>query len=155
MAYTYREATTADLPAILGLIKELALFEKAPEQVTNTVERMEQEQDLFDTIVVEEESGSIVAIALYFYAYSTWVGKTLYLDDLYVQPAHRGHGIGSALLNQLFDIARAADCQRVRWQVLDWNEPAIQLYKKSGATLDGSWYNCDFDRQGILEFGLK
>lgn len=155
MIPTYRPATPADFPAMMGLVQELALFEKAPEQVTNSVERMEREQHLFNAIVVEDANGTVIGMALYFFAYFTWVGKSLYLDDLYVKPAYRGKGIGSELLRRLFDIAKAEDCQRVRWQVLDWNEPAIQLYKKSGATLDHTWYNCDFDREGILEFGRR
>lgn len=155
MTPIYRPATSTDFPAMMGLIQELALFEKAPEQVTNSVERMEREQHLFKAIVVEDADGTVIGMALYFFAYFTWVGKSLYLDDLYVQPAHRGKGIGSELLRRLFEIAKTEDCQRVRWQVLDWNEPAIQLYKKSGATLDNTWYNCDFDREGILEFGRR
>ena len=154
MSYQYRTATSADFPAMLGLIQELALFEKAPEKVTNSVAQMEQEQDLFEAIVVEDAEGNIVAMALYFFAYYTWVGKSLYLDDLYVQPAHRGQGIGSELLRRLFKVAQTHHCKRVRWQVLDWNEPAIQLYKKSGATLDNTWYNCDFDQDGILNFKI-
>jgi GNAT superfamily N-acetyltransferase len=153
--FPIRSATPADFPAILSLIKELALFEKAADQVTNTVERMEAEQDLFSCFVVENEQGEVIAMALYYRVYYTWVGKSLYLDDLYVQQSYRSQGIGTQLLNKLFEVAQAERCQRVRWQVLDWNEPAIALYKKAGATLDGTWCNCDFDTTGIANFKLE
>lgn len=151
---TIRTANNKDFPAILGMIKELALFEKAPEKVTNTVEQMMEEQDYFQCLVAEDENGSIVAMALFYFAYYTWVGKSLYLDDLYVKEAYRGCGIGSQLLNEVFDVARNENCKRVRWQVLDWNTPAIALYKKAGADIDASWCNCDFESQGIMEFKL-
>lgn len=154
MSYHIRTATEADFEAILGLIKELAAFEKASEQVINTVEQMKAEQDLFSCFVVEAEDGSIIGMALYYLVYYTWVGKSLYLDDLYVQQTYRGQGIGTKLLNQLFAVAQKEGCKRVRWQVLDWNEPAIALYKKAGATIDGAWCNCDFDATGIANFKL-
>lgn len=152
MKYTIRKATEKDFEAILGLIKELAAFEHASEQVTNTVEQMKAEQDLFSCFVVEQADGTIIGMALYYFVYYTWVGKSLYLDDLYVQQAYRGQGIGSALLDELFKVAKMQNCKRVRWQVLDWNEPAIQFYKKVGATIDGEWCNCDFDTDGIVNF---
>lgn len=153
MAYTIRKGEEGDFEAILGLIKELAAFENASEKVLNTVEQMKAEQDLFHCFVVEEEeTKEILGMALYYFAYYTWVGKSLYLDDLYVKKTCRGQGIGSALLEQLFDVAREANCKRVRWQVLNWNEPAIALYKKCGATIDNEWSNCDFDREGIQTF---
>lgn len=150
-----RPATEADFEAILALIKELALFEKAADQVTNTVEQMKAEQDLFSCFVVENEEGQVIAMALYYLVYYTWVGKSLYLDDLYVQQAYRGQGIGSSLLQKLFEVAQAEGCRRVRWQVLDWNAPAIALYKKSGATIDGEWCNCDFDAAGIANYPIE
>jgi predicted N-acetyltransferase YhbS len=96
MKINIRKATEADFPAILGLIKELALFEKAPEKVTNTVEQMKEEQGLFRSIVAETKTGEIVGMALYFFAYYTWVGKSLYLDDLYVKETHRKLKIGTS-----------------------------------------------------------
>lgn len=153
--FQIRPATTADFPAILALIQELADFEKASDQVSNTVEQMLAEQEHFNCFVAVDEKDEILGMALYYFAYYTWVGKSLYLDDLYVQQEHRGKGIGSALLEHLFEIAKKENCKRVRWQVLDWNEPAIQLYKKSGATLDNTWINCDFDRAGIECYGKK
>lgn len=138
-----RNATQDDYPIILDLIKELALFERAPEKVTNTVEQMIEENDYFETIVACKDDGEIVGIALYFYAYYTWVGKSLYLDDLIVRKKYRGNKIGTKLLEEVLKIARENNCKRVRWQVLDWNKPAIEFYKEYGATLDGEWINCD------------
>ena len=152
MIINIRKSTEADFPAILGLIKELALFEKAPEKVTNTVEQMKEEQGLFRSIVAETKTGEIVGMALYFFAYYTWVGKSLYLDDLYVKETHRKLKIGTSLLNEIMEIARTENCKRVRWQVLHWNQNAINLYKKVGAIIDEEWLNCDFDAEGIQKF---
>jgi len=151
--YRIRKGEEQDFPAVLDLIKELALFEKAPEKVTNTVEQMQKEQDLFELFVVEN-NGEIVAMALYYFSYYTWVGKSLYLDDLYVKQEYRGNGIGQELIKELFKVAQKEDCSRVRWQVLDWNQAAIDLYNKMGANLDGEWINCDFDKEGINLFKL-
>lgn len=139
-----RPATEADFPEILGMIKELALFEKAPEKVTNSVEQMQREKDFFRCIMAENEDGIIVGMALYFFAYYTWVGKSLYLDDLYIKPQYRGNGIGTMLLKEIMKISKEEKCTRIRWQVLDWNTPAIDLYKKMGMTLDEEWINCDW-----------
>ncbi|MDR2234384.1 MAG: GNAT family N-acetyltransferase [Tannerella sp.] len=155
MKFTIRRAEESDFQAILDIIKALAHFEKAPEKVTNTVEQMKAEKDYFNCLVAVGEDGVIVAICLYFFAYYTWVGKSLYLDDLYVLEPYRRHGIAAALLNELFEIARREKCNRVRWQVLDWNTSAINFYKKIGATLDNEWVNCDFDRKAIQEFGRE
>ena len=154
MLINIRKATEADFPAILGLIKELALFEKAPEKVTNSLEQMKEEQHLFQCVVAETKQGEIVGMALWFYAYYTWVGKSLYLDDLYVKETYRKMKIGTALLNYVMDVARTEKCKRVRWQVLNWNENAINMYRKSGAVIDGEWLNCDFDAEGILNFNV-
>lgn len=149
-----REATEKDFPVILALIKELAEFEKAPEKVTNSVEQMRKEKDLFRCLVAETPSGDIAGMALYFFAYYTWVGKSLYLDDIYVRKNFRRMRVGSALLNRIFEIARNEECKRVRWQVLNWNSGALELYRKCGATIDGEWLNCDFDAEGIRKFSL-
>jgi len=146
-----RNGTEQDFPQILALIKELALFEKAPQEVTNTVEKMQNEKDLFEFFVAEKD-GEIIGMALYFFAYFTWKGKSLYLDDLYVKQEHRGSGVGSKLLRKIFEVAKEHNVDRLRWQVLDWNEPAIELYDKIGATLDKEWINCDFDKAGIERF---
>lgn len=152
MNFNIRKANRKDYPSILGLIKELAAFEKASEKVTNTVAQMEAEENLFECFVVENESQEIIAMALYYFTYFTWVGKSLYLDDLYVQEAFRGNQIGSDLIKEIFKVAKENNCKRVRWQVLDWNEPAVKFYEKIGATIDKEWYNCDFDEEGIAIF---
>ena len=146
MNITIRKAIKKDYPAILELIKELAEFEKAPEKVINTVERMNEEDQYFEALVVEKEGGQIIGMALYFFAYYTWVGKSLYLDDLIIKEKYRGNKIGTKLLEQIMDIAKKTKCKRVRWQVLDWNTPAIEFYKSYGANLDGEWINCDIEK---------
>ena len=143
--YQIRQATAQDFPAILDLIKALALFEKAPEKVTNTVAQMKEEKDYFRAWVAEKDDGEIIGFALYYFVYYTWVGKSLYLDDLYVKEKYRGYGIGKKLLNKVIRIGKASNCKRIRWQVLEWNKPAIDFYKKLGANLDGEWVNCDIE----------
>lgn len=152
MSIHIRKAEEADFPAILEMIKGLALFEKAPEKVSNSVEQMKAEKDLFRCVVAETKTGEIVGMALWFYAYYTWVGKSLYLDDLFVKETHRKNKIGTLLLNYIMEVARDENCKRVRWQVLNWNTNAIELYRKAGAVIDGEWLNCDFDAEGIRNF---
>lgn len=136
---------------MFALIRELALFEKAPEQVTNTESAMLHdgfgEHPVFESLVAECE-GTVVGMALYFVKYSTWKGKGLYLDDLIVTESFRGRGIGQALLNAFLQQARARGARQVHWQVLDWNQPAIDLYKKIGASVDAEWLDCKMDVGG-------
>ena len=148
MSIVIRDAVREDVPAMFELIKELALYEKAPEQVTNTVEQMYVdgfgENPIFATIVSKVE-GEIVGMALYYYRYSTWKGKRLYLEDLIVSETMRGRGLGEKLLNAIIDKARETACTGLMWQVLDWNEPAINFYKKFGARFDEGWVNVHID----------
>ena len=154
MTINIRNARENDFPAVLSLIKELAEFEKSPEKVTNSVEQMKKEIDLFQCIVAETDTGEIVGMAVYFFAYFTWVGKSLYLDDIYVKREFRKQKIGSELLRKVFEVANEENCKRVRWQVLKWNTPAIKMYEKSGAEIDGEWFNCSFDQEGIKNFSI-
>ena len=148
MSIIIRDAVRKDVPAMFELIKELALYEKAPEQVTNTVEQMYMdgfgENPIFETIISEVE-GEIVGMALYYYRYSTWKGKRLYLEDLIVSETMRGRGLGEKLLNAIIEKARQTACSGLMWQVLDWNEPAINFYKKFGARFDEEWVNVHID----------
>jgi ribosomal protein S18 acetylase RimI-like enzyme len=155
MEITIRKANECDFEDILSLIKELATFEKAPEKVTNSVQQMQLEKDYFHCYVAENETKEIVGMALYFFAYYTWVGKSLYLDDLYVKESCRGQKIGSKLLVKIFEIAKEENCKRMRWQVLNWNTPAIEMYKKFGAEIQEEWHNCDFNEKEIMEFQVR
>ena len=154
MNITVRKAEEADFPSILSLIKELAEFEKEPDKVTNSVALMKEEQALFGCFVAETEIGEIVGMAIYFFAYFTWVGKSLYLEDIFVKEEFRRYGIGNSLMKKIFDVAREENCKRVRWQVLEWNSDAISFYRKKGAEIDGKWLNCTFDRNGIINYKL-
>lgn len=155
MNITIRKAAEKDFELILALVKDLAIFQNALEKVTNTVEQMTAEKELFKCLVAENEQNEIVAIASYFFAYYTWVGKALYLDDLYVKESFRGQKIGSKLLSEIFEIAKKENCKRVRWQVSDWNKQALEFYKKCGAEIDHECCNCDFDAHGIADFILN
>lgn len=152
MRYTIRKCRESDYGAILAMVRELATFEQAADKVVNTEELMKAEKQYFDAYVVVNEDDTVIGMALYFFAYFTWVGKSLYLDDLYVKPEYRGMGIGSTLLKMIFALAKSEHCRRLRWQVLDWNEAALRLYRKVGATIDGGWCNCDFDAMQIANF---
>lgn len=148
MALTVRKGNEGDFRAIFGLIKDLAEFENAPGDVKNSVAQMKREKNMFKFFVAEED-GVVVGFALYYLAYYTWVGKSLYLDDIYIKPEFRSRRIGSMLLRKVFEVARKENCKRVRWQVLDSNSNAIGFYKKHGAVIHREWYNCDFGEKEI------
>jgi GNAT superfamily N-acetyltransferase len=141
---TIRKAIQTDIPDIIALVKELALFEKAPEEVTVTTEDYLQngfkENGLFDCNLAYFD-GELAGFSLWYFRFSTWKGKRLYLEDLYVKEKFRGLGIGKFLLNQVIDEAKLTRCTGLMWQVLEWNEPAIEFYKKYNAQLDGEWIN--------------
>ncbi len=152
MNYRIREATEEDFPAVLSLIRELAEYEKASGQVTNSVEQMKREKDYFMCYVAENDKKEIIGMALFYFVYYTWVGKSLYLDDIYVRKDFRKNRVGSTLMRKVFEVAEAENCKRIRWQVLDWNEPAIEMYKSIGAVIEDEWLNCTFDAEGITNF---
>ena len=149
---TIRVGLKTDLPRVLELVKELAEFEKAPHEVINTVELMEQDgfgtNPIFGLFVAEVES-QIIGISLYYWRYSTWKGKRLYLEDIVVTESMRGQGIGKLLFDRTMQHTLDENCSGMMWQVLDWNEPAINFYKKYGSKLDGEWMNCTLERKQI------
>jgi GNAT superfamily N-acetyltransferase len=158
METTIRIGTKADLPKVLELIKELALYERAPLEVTNTVERMEKDgfgpNPIYGFFVAENTKG-IVGISVYYWRYSTWKGKRLYLEDIIVTEKERGSGIGKLLFDRTMQHAIDENCTGMLWQVLDWNEPAINFYKKYNAKLDGEWINCSLETDQIVEILKK
>ena len=149
-----REGRKDDLPRVLELIRELAEFEKAPHEVTNTVERMELDgfgpDPVYGFFVAETYKG-IVGLSLYYWRYSTWKGTRLYLEDIIVTESERGKGIGKELFDRTMQHTLDQNCTGMMWQVLDWNEPAINFYKKYGSKLDGEWINCSLERDQILK----
>ena len=138
-----RAAKPGDEQAIFSLIKELALYEKAPAQVSNSAEQLSQ--DLFKSFICEaivaEENTEIAGFALFYTAYSTWKGKILYLEDFYVKENHRNKGIGNMLFEKVVEIAKDKKVKRMDWQVLEWNALALGFYEKKEAELSSEWVN--------------
>lgn len=139
---TIRKATEEDFELILNLIKEFSVFINTPEKVSITLEQMIQDKNYFQCMVAVDE-GKIVGFATYFFAYYSWIGKSIYLDDLYVIEEFRGKGIGADLFDAIITIARDENCKKVRWQVSNWNSKAIAFYKTRGAVIDDVEMNCD------------
>jgi GNAT superfamily N-acetyltransferase len=143
-----RRAIKEDCPRLLELIRELAVYEKAPDQVTVTLEHFTEsgfgKNPVWWTFVAEED-GLILGFALYYIRYSTWKGQAMYLEDILVTEKARGRGIGALLFERLIEEAREKKWTRIIWQVLEWNEPAINFYKKYDVKFDAEWLNCSLD----------
>ncbi len=150
-----RKGTKADMKAVLDLIRELAVFEKEPDAVVVTVADLERDgfgdNPLFYTFVAEVD-GEIVGMALYYYRYSTWKGKTIHLEDLIVKEKMRGSGLGFALYSKIIEQGRIDKVRRIEWNVLDWNTPAIAFYEKAGAKVLEDWRVAQMDEEGINQF---
>ena len=143
MQFTIRKSLPQDIPVIFALIKEFADFQKTPGKVTITPEQMEKESDFFQCMVAVNGDNTIVGFATFFFAYYSWSGKAMYLDDLYIQPAFRGNKAGTLLLTAVKDYAKSSGCKKLRWQVSSWNDNAITFYKGIGAEIDDTEVNCD------------
>lgn len=150
-----RKATKNDIPSVLELIQELATFEKEPDAVVVTVDDLIRdgfsENPLFQCFVAEVD-GEIIGMALYYYRFSTWKGKTIHLEDLIVKESKRGTGAGFALYKEIIKQGKAENVRRIEWNVLDWNTPAINFYEKSGAKVLGDWRVVHMDDKGIEQF---
>ena len=151
-----RKATVDDAKLILHYITELAIYEKAEHEVLATLEDIQASIFGVDSIayaLICELDSKPVGFAVYFYNYSTWLGKSgLYLEDLYVTPEHRGVGAGKALLQHLARVAVDNNCGRFEWRVLDWNEPSIQFYKSIGALPQDEWIGYRLDGKALTDF---
>lgn len=140
-----RRAVKEDCPRLLELIHELAEYERAPQEVTVTLEHFEESSFGKNPVCwtfVAEVDGKIVGFALYYIRYSTWKGQAMYLEDILVIHEMRGKGIGKLLMDRLIEEAKEKKFNRIIWQVLDWNEPTINFYKKYNASFDDEWVNC-------------
>lgn len=144
-----------DMEAVLGLIQELAEFEKEPDAVKITAEDLIKdgfgENPLFHVFVAEVQA-EIVGIALYYYRYSTWKGKTIHLEDLVIKNNMRGKGVGYALYSEIIKQGQRDKVRRIDWNVLDWNAPAIDFYEKTGARVLKDWRVAQMDEAGIADF---
>ena len=146
MSYKIRRAQASDMPAVWTLIQELAVYEKAPDAVKTTPETMARDgfgaQPLFECIVIETAERQIVGTAIFYFGYSTWKGKMIYLDDLVVTQTQRRQGLGQRLMDWLLAYGWQHNVKQIRWHVLDWNQPAIEFYQKLNAELDSEWIKC-------------
>ncbi|MHB1922196.1 MAG: GNAT family N-acetyltransferase [Chitinophagaceae bacterium] len=162
MKINIRRAKIEDCPRLLELVRELARFERAPDEVTVTLDHFISsgfgEHPVWwgfvaESIPVQEEDSGLVSsplihgFALYYIRYSTWKGKRLYLEDILVTEKMRGKGIGELLFERIITEAKEKQLQGINWQVLDWNEPAKKFYRKFNATFDGEWMNCAVDME--------
>jgi len=150
-----RKGTKEDMPSVLALIRELAVFEREPDAVVITADDLVRdgfsEYPNFQTIVAEVD-GKIEGMALYYYRFSTWKGKTIHLEDLIVSEKMRGTGLGSALYSEIIGQGKKDKVRRIEWNVLDWNTPAIDFYKKSGAKILEDWRVVHMDEVGIEKY---
>lgn len=140
-----RRVTIKDCKRIMELVHELAVYEKAPNEVTVTLAHFEESGFGANPVwwgFVAEEDGFILGFTLYYIRYSTWKGQRMYLEDFLVTEKSRGKGIGKLLFDQLIEEAKEKNFNAIVWQVLEWNEPAINFYKKYNASFDGEWVNC-------------
>lgn len=138
-----RYATVNDLEEILQLIRDLAIYEKAEKEVTVTLEQITADfkAGVFQSQVAIKEDGKVLGMTVYYITYSTWKGKMLYLEDFVISEKHRRKGIGKLLFDGVIAEAKLQNCKLMKWQVLDWNEPAINFYKSYNAIIEDEWYN--------------
>jgi diamine N-acetyltransferase len=143
MDITLRKISEVDFEQMVYLFQEFAEFEKLSDKMTNSIEKMTEEKEFFHGFVAETTDHKIIGYATWFFCYYTWSGKSVYLDDLYVQPDYRGKGIGSKLIHKVIDMAKENKCHKVRWQVSNWNQSAIDFYEKIGAEINNVEQNCE------------
>lgn len=152
---TLRTAKKEDCPRLMELVNELALFEKAPQEVTVTLQEFENAGFGNNPVwkaFVAEDGGIIVGFALYYIRYSTWKGCRLYLEDLLVTETYRGKGVGKLLFDRIIKETQEMGYSGMVWQVLDWNEPAIKFYNKYGSVIEAGWLNAALSKEQLLNF---
>ena len=143
MEIQLRQATIDDIPAIHELVRELAIYEKEEAEFVATIEEYKTDfaAGIFEAIVAETSSDGVIGMSLFYMTYSTWKGRMLYLEDFVVKAAFRKKGVGQMLFDAFLETAKSKKCKLAKWQVLDWNEPALAFYRKIGATIEQNWWN--------------
>ena len=158
MKVKIRKGLKSDLPSVLALIKELAEFEKAPDEVCVTLEELEEDgfgQHPYYWFIVAEYKEEIIGLSFYFIRYSTWKGRFLFLEDFVVKENFRGQGVGAQLFEETIRIAQRLEVKGMVWQVLDWNEDALRFYKKYEASIHTEWLNGKLSKQQLNAFDLN
>jgi len=153
-----RNGIKEDLPSVLALIKELAVYEKAPEAVTVTLEELQKdgfESNPLYNFFVAEADNEIIGLAFFYLKYSTWKGKAVYLEDLIVTEKYRRYGVGKILFDKIVQYCKENKAKRLEWQVLNWNQPAIDFYIKLDADLDDEWINGELTEEQIHHFSFN
>jgi GNAT superfamily N-acetyltransferase len=155
MRFIIRKGSKKDVPDVLKLVKELAAYEKAPDEVVLTGEQLEE--DAFGnapvcSFFVAQEGEKIVGMALYYIKYSTWKGKCVFLEDIIVTESYRKCGIGKLLFDEVVRVAKGMKVKRLEWQVLEWNTPAIRFYEKLNSHFDKEWINCKLTDREIEHY---
>lgn len=138
-----RPATEKDFPQLLSLFREFAGFQNSADKMVNTLDQMKEEKALFNAFVVEDASCNIIGFASWFYTYHTWVGKSIFLDDLYVKQAYRKQGLGKSLFEKVQEQGHTSGCHSMRWLVSGWNQPARDFYLSLGADIHESELTCE------------
>ncbi len=157
MSFIIRHGDEKDIPGIMKLVRELALFERAPEAVINTEKMLLADgfgkHSLYRVFIAEAaDTNEVIGMALYYIAYSTWKGKMLFLDDLVVTESHRQFGIGRKLINEFLKVAKEEHVNEIRWQVLNWNTPAIEFYKSLNVTFEPDWITVKMNKDQISAY---
>jgi GNAT superfamily N-acetyltransferase len=138
-----RPASIEDYETLYSMMRDFAHFQKTPERLTLTLEQLKKDKDYFQCIVAVTSDNTIVGFSTWFFAYYSWTGKAVYMDDLYVVEEYRNQGVGTRLLQAVIQVAKEAGCSKVKWQVSKWNDAGIRYYEKMGATIDEVDINCD------------
>lgn len=142
MVITVRKTEKEDLLAVFELVKDLAIYENAEHEITIDLAYYQKsfDENIFESIVAEDH-GTVIGTCIFYMTFSTWKGRMLYLEDFVVKEAYRQSGVGQLLFDEYIRMAKEKGCALAKWQVLDWNDPAVKFYKKNDATIEKEWWN--------------
>lgn len=143
MNFNIRKAEEKDIPQLIELFREFSVFEKKPDKMVNSIEKMKKQFEYFECFLASNTEGQIIGYLSYFFCYYTWSGKSLYMDDFYIKPEYRGNNLGSMLISRLKQLGKKEGCYKIRWQVAKWNKGAEKLYLSMGAEIEDDELDCD------------